>query len=186
MAKKKYLLPLVSWTPHPDELRLILRGTAYLNPIFIHATCTGFCPFHKRSGHPLRSAPMAWRENLGRVDRVCPHGVIHPDTDSLGYLRKTHLWDTISINDPQHREDCDGCCGQDLSPWEPKPSSTFKGNDFKTVPILDPWVPIVASFQNRRSSYPQTPVNYPQVFTQVFPQPYINRQRNIVLGNFNQ
>ena len=62
------------------------------------------CALHDRpSEHPLKNAPMYWREELGVVERTCSHDVSHPDYDNALYMeRKGQLLETIHI--------CDGCC----------------------------------------------------------------------------
>ena len=44
------------------------------------------CPSHNPSRHPLASAPLRWRQDLELMERICPHGVGHPDVDSLNYI----------------------------------------------------------------------------------------------------
>ena len=53
------------------------------------ADCKGeFCVIHNPSDHPLREAPLNWRAD--RVppffERICEHGVGHPDIDSVAFL----------------------------------------------------------------------------------------------------
>lgn len=59
--------------------------------------CAGeHCTIHNRSEHSMRSFPQHWREDRGIMERVCPHGVGHPDPDDINV-------------DGVHG--CDGCCG---------------------------------------------------------------------------
>lgn len=62
------------------------------------------CAIHNRpSAHPLHDAPMNWREDRGILERICSHGVGHPDADSAAYLS--------SIGQGyQNVHGCDGCC----------------------------------------------------------------------------
>ncbi|MGW5720809.1 hypothetical protein ACWEVP_31870 [Amycolatopsis sp. NPDC003865] len=58
------------------------------------------CCVHNPSDHPLRDAPMRWRTDLDFMERVCSHGIAHPDPDDLSVQRgmvQAHGW-------------CDGCC----------------------------------------------------------------------------
>lgn len=71
-----------------------------LNNVHDYGTCAGeFCVIHKWSNHAMVRFPQFWREDKKMMDRVCPHGVGHPDPDEyrldLGN-RGVH--------------DCDGCC----------------------------------------------------------------------------
>lgn len=58
--------------------------------------CAGdYCTIHNRSDHHMRSYPQHWRGDRGIMERICPHGVGHPDPDEINQDR-TH--------------GCDGCC----------------------------------------------------------------------------
>lgn len=68
--------------------------------------CAGeHCCLHKPSDHALSQAPLNWRGDLGLMERICPHGIGHPDPDDLDYKRSVGLdADTLAIHG------CDGCC----------------------------------------------------------------------------
>lgn len=55
------------------------------------------CPLHRRSNHHMRAWPQNWRDDRGFMERICPHGIGHPDPDDSGA-------------DPVHG--CDGCCAR--------------------------------------------------------------------------
>jgi hypothetical protein len=58
-----------------------------------------YCSIHNWSDHPLKNAPQKWREDKGLMERICKHGVGHPDPDEIGLEyggRGVH--------------GCDGCC----------------------------------------------------------------------------
>lgn len=64
-----------------------------------------FCPFHRPSLHPMIEEPMYLRET-GLIERMCRHGVGHPDPDSADFQdrRRGHepgTWNTHG---------CDGYC----------------------------------------------------------------------------
>jgi hypothetical protein len=41
------------------------------------------CGIHDHpSDHPLKDAPMNWRSDRGILERICDHGIGHPDRDS--------------------------------------------------------------------------------------------------------
>jgi len=67
------------------------------------------CAIHNHpSDHALKNAPMLWREDRGILERICQHGVGHPDYDSAIYL--------ASIGqEVENVHGCDGCC------YTPKP-----------------------------------------------------------------
>ncbi len=64
------------------------------------------CAIHARpSNHPLFLAPMVWREDRSPqiLERLCTHGIGHPDFDSAAYL--------ISVGQAElNVHGCDGCC----------------------------------------------------------------------------
>jgi len=69
------------------------------------ANCEGRgCAVHDHpSDHSLKAAPMSWHMDRNILERLCTHGVGHPDHDSAIYL--------ASIGqDYENVHDCDGCC----------------------------------------------------------------------------
>ncbi len=71
--------------------------------------CSGeFCSIHNPSDHPLRNARLNWRGDRGFMERICEHGIGHPDPDGLDHLKRT-LGDRYK----QYAfgiHGCDGCC----------------------------------------------------------------------------
>lgn len=70
--------------------------------------CSGYCPIHNPSNHHMKDWPLHWRDDRRMFERICSHGVGHPDPDDLEY-RKSLLpsWDKgeyLGIHG------CDGCC----------------------------------------------------------------------------
>ncbi len=53
------------------------------------------CPVHNPSDHHMKEWPQNYRDDRGMTERICPHGVGHPDPDDISTDR-TH--------------GCDGCC----------------------------------------------------------------------------
>lgn len=65
--------------------------------------CAGqFCVFHNPSKHGMVDWPKVIRSSA-LVERTCPHGVGHPDPDSLAWL------DSIGRSG-YGVHGCDGCC----------------------------------------------------------------------------
>lgn len=59
--------------------------------------CEGdVCPIHKLTDHSMRSFPQHWRDDRGIMERICSHGVGHPDPDDVLNEDRVH--------------GCDGCC----------------------------------------------------------------------------
>jgi hypothetical protein len=62
--------------------------------------CIGeYCTVHNKSDHSMRSFPQHWRGDRGIMERICPHGIGHPDPDSP--------W---PANSAEWVHGCDGCC----------------------------------------------------------------------------
>lgn len=59
----------------------------------------GNCTIHKPSDHRMRSFKQRWRNDRALMERVCEHGIGHPDPDEIGL-------------DESGRgvHGCDGCC----------------------------------------------------------------------------
>jgi len=68
--------------------------------IYVHerVECTvGPCPIHCPSAHHMLAWRTHWRDDRGIMERICPHGIGHPDPDCK-----------YSNQDRVHG--CDGCC----------------------------------------------------------------------------
>lgn len=63
-----------------------------------------FCTFHNPSNHPLKEAPINFRGDTGVVERICEHGIGHPDPDHIAWRKGTGNLNGLSVHG------CDGCC----------------------------------------------------------------------------
>jgi hypothetical protein len=75
------------------------------------ADCTGrHCVIHDPSDHAMASFKTNWRHGgmfdikPPHMERICPHGVGHPDPDDVAF------WHSRGENVSVHG--CDGCCGE--------------------------------------------------------------------------
>jgi hypothetical protein len=79
------------------------------------------CTIHRPSDHHMRSWPTNWRDGGvfdikgPHMERICPHGVGHPDPDDLEF--------NLSQGRDYSVHGCDGCC---RSP-EPDPQCSGSG-----------------------------------------------------------
>ena len=67
------------------------------------------CAVHRPSkNNPMREWKFVIRlDKVGLMERTCPHGVGHPDPDSLKWLRRYETKkDVIALG----IHGCDGCC----------------------------------------------------------------------------
>lgn len=61
------------------------------------------CCIHNPSEHRLSSAPLNWRGDRKIMERICEHGIGHPDFDSAQYLSSIGKgYENVHA--------CDGCC----------------------------------------------------------------------------
>jgi hypothetical protein len=80
-----------------EEENTYITGSGQLL-LFVHPRekCHGTpCVIHNQSNHNMRGFPTFWRQDKRFMERVCDHGVGHPDPDD-------------PFASPIHG--CDGCC----------------------------------------------------------------------------
>ena len=78
---------------------------------WIHSkgSCSEKCVFHSPSRHHMKYWPKDVVEgNL--ISRLCPHGILHPDPDSMNYFTR------IKSTKVSFLHTCDGCCNADMLP----------------------------------------------------------------------
>lgn len=51
--------------------------------------CQEPCPIHAPSDHHMRTMFAQWRRDRNMVERICGHGVGHPDPDQMAYWQQT-------------------------------------------------------------------------------------------------
>lgn len=68
--------------------------------------CAGqYCCIHNPSDHHMKEWDQEWREDDYKMERVCKHGIGHPDPDHVSYMLRIGA---SSQCDLVHG--CDGCC----------------------------------------------------------------------------
>lgn len=78
------------------------NSSAVLTNVHASALCAGRpCPIHNLTDHAMRSWRQHFRDDRGIMERICPHGVGHPDPDDVFNL-------TPERGGGIHG--CDGCC----------------------------------------------------------------------------
>lgn len=88
-----------------NDPRTYTTGTGQrLTNVHDWSACYGHrCPIHNPSDHSMVEFPTHWRGDRRIMERICPHGVGHPDPDDLAF------------QDPDGSQmvgvhGCDGCC----------------------------------------------------------------------------
>jgi len=70
--------------PRKRQVRVLVGGQRLVN-IHTPNTCKGeWCCIHNPSDHHMRDWPQNWRPDRRLMERICPHGVGHPDPDDPG------------------------------------------------------------------------------------------------------
>lgn len=82
--------------PHPALAPVRLLGGEKLLAHRVSA-CIPPCAIHGPSDHHMATWRQHWRGDRGIIERICPHGVGHPDPDGI-----------YADGDTVHG--CDGCC----------------------------------------------------------------------------
>lgn len=79
-------------------------GTLTLVGVHPGDSCAGRpCVVHNPTEHSMRSFRLHWRGDRGIFERICPHGIGHPDPDQFEFWRSTG-----QKHEAVHG--CDGCC----------------------------------------------------------------------------
>lgn len=81
------------------------RIAVRIRAVVIHSRdkCAGqACCIHNPSDHHMRDWTIILREST-LVERRCPHGIGHPDPDSLAYFERIGV-EGMGVHG------CDGCC----------------------------------------------------------------------------
>ncbi len=69
------------------------------------------CVLHRLTDHSMRTFPQHWRSDRGIMERICSHGVGHPDPDQIPFwkaTRKDWKWEMVHGCCWEH------CCSGDL------------------------------------------------------------------------
>jgi hypothetical protein len=66
-------------------------------------TCDQGCVIHNRTPHHMQYWLLHWRGDRNMFERICPHGIGHPDPDQFPY------WDATG-QEAEGVHGCDGCC----------------------------------------------------------------------------
>lgn len=82
---------------------MVLVENGALLKVHQPSACSGrHCWVHDPTPGHMVSWPIRWRDDKGTAERLCAHGIGHPDVDDIAY----HL--LVGRNVSVHG--CDGCC----------------------------------------------------------------------------
>lgn len=113
-----------------DRMEIFVDGNGREVRVHPAGTCAGQnCSIHNPSNHPLKDAPLNWRDDRKMMERICQHGVGHPDPDDVAY-------NVIALGKDESTyatHGCDGCCA--TVPAKPAPAdSTFATKEADLLP----------------------------------------------------
>ncbi|HEV2353927.1 MAG TPA: hypothetical protein VGR89_06780 [Puia sp.] len=64
------------------------------------------CAIHDPSDHHMKDWDYLWRGDRHLMERLCPHGIGHPDPDHLAWVHSN----SPALAKTQGIHGCDGCC----------------------------------------------------------------------------
>lgn len=65
------------------------------------------CAIHAPSDHSMKNFPTHWRDDGRKMERICEHGIGHPDPDHLNWVKRTYGEARMMMEEVHG---CDGCC----------------------------------------------------------------------------
>ena len=102
--------PPLPWQQQPgDDREAYVDGTGQ-KIVQVHPAtpdCFEFgCAIHFPSDHSMQDLPTHYREDRGLMERLCKHGVGHPDPDHIAFVARTRGQEAASV------ESVHGCCAE--------------------------------------------------------------------------
>ena len=87
--------------------RAVLVGGQVVYNVHPPEVCAGRpCAVHRPSSHHMAAWPQNWRTDRYIMERMCSHGVGHPDPDHMRYALRIAPADGLAHG----LHGCDGCC----------------------------------------------------------------------------
>lgn len=84
-------------------------GSGQMITVHDAVACAGeHCVIHNPSDHSMRDFPTYWRHDRQLMERICSHGVGHPDPDDLAFAKARNPIGFAKEARGVHG--CDGCC----------------------------------------------------------------------------
>ncbi|GAB3034630.1 hypothetical protein GCM10027052_10540 [Parafrigoribacterium mesophilum] len=83
---------------------VIALDNGILTKVHSVAACSGpHCWVHNPSPHHMVTWPVRWRDDRRLAERICEHGIGHPDPDDVAF--------NLRLGRDVRVHGCDGCCG---------------------------------------------------------------------------
>lgn len=93
-------------SPEHAEAVVITNGDDFYQLSNIHpfSACKGrTCVIHTPTNHHMRDWYLHWRSDRAIFERICEHGIGHPDPDQFAFWDETY-------QSARSVHGCDGCC----------------------------------------------------------------------------
>lgn len=90
-----------------DPLEKVMLNSGQVIRAHKKAICDPPCAIHAPSNHHMKDWPLVFRDT-GALERKCPHGIGHPDPDTIAWVEKHHGKEVAEMENGTHG--CDGCC----------------------------------------------------------------------------
>lgn len=90
-----------------------ITGTGQNMRVHDAMNCKPPCVIHSPSNHSMKDFPTHWRTDRYLMERICPHGIGHPDPDDLAYKATLSCFQTPMGKknlEAEGAHGCDGCC----------------------------------------------------------------------------
>lgn len=86
-----------------EVLEFEIEGIRLLG-VHPEAVCAGqTCVLHNPLNHGMRDWKLIWREDRGIFERICSHGIGHPDPSQFEFWAEMNaMYEAV--------HGCDGCC----------------------------------------------------------------------------
>ena len=87
-------------------------GNVLIN-IHSEKDCEPGCTIHSPTSHHMRGMPLLWRNDRKMFERICDHGIGHPDPDQIAYFHRVEEQSEFMVEGSANAmgiHGCDGCC----------------------------------------------------------------------------
>lgn len=111
-VRRAIMARIAGWVDGPGYMPETIRVNGALIRTHGIDGCVAPCAIHWPTGHRMVDYPQHWRDDRALMERICPHGIGHPDPDDLDYKRRTWGEGFVYF---ESIHGCDGCCGEEAN-----------------------------------------------------------------------
>lgn len=108
--EEPYLIDEIRGYVEDGENKAYLNSGQVLRNVHSKKACAGrHCAIHNPSDHHMKDWIQNWRDDRKFMERLCEHGIGHPDPDQMSYLELVLGKDKARYHGIHG---CDGCCSK--------------------------------------------------------------------------